>query len=120
MNSAIDWPPYLGAALTLLIGLIGFFKPRLMLDPMGVALNKPAAVSEMRAVFGGLNVGMAIAAFTLSEPLIFTAIGIAWGAATLARLYSLAMDGIGLKGAIPGIVVDGVLCGLFLAPQLAA
>ena len=32
MNTVIDWLPYLGAALTLLIGLTCFFKPQLLLN----------------------------------------------------------------------------------------
>ncbi len=118
MNEIIPFLPKLGAAITLLFGLIGFFKPRLLVKPLGIELTNAAAVSEARAVFGGLNLGMAIAAFTFGEPLIFTALGLTWGVLTLARLWSLAVDGIGLKGAIPGIVVDGTLCFLFLAPLL--
>ncbi|MDX1736104.1 MAG: hypothetical protein R3228_17140, partial [Halioglobus sp.] len=114
----VEWLPRVGALITLVFGLVGFFKPRLLTDQLGIVLSSPAGVSEARAVFGGLNLGMAIAALTFGEPLIFTALGLTWGVLTLARLWSLAVDGIGLKGAIPGIVVDGTLCVLFLAPQL--
>ena len=117
-ETVVEWLPKIGAGLTLLFGVIGFFKPRLLLDQLDIELKSPTAVSEARAVFGGLNLGMAIAAFTLGEPAIFTALGITWGVLTLARLYALAVDGIGLKGAIPGIVVDGTLCFLFLAPLI--
>lgn len=118
MESLVDWLPRIGASITLIFGLVGFFKPRLLTDQLGIALNSPAGVSEARAVFGGLNLGMAVVALTTGEPLIFTALGITWGTMTLARFWSLAVDGIGFKGAIPGIVVDGTLCILFLSPLL--
>lgn len=120
MSELIGWLPLVGAGLMVLIGLVGFFKPAAFLTQVGIALQSPAGTSEARAVFGGLNLGLGLAAFALSQPVVFTALGCAWGAATLARLWSLAVDGIGLKGAIPGLVVDGVLCLLFIAPLLAA
>jgi len=118
MVTLAQWLPIVGALLTLLIGLIGFFKPRLILDPMGVKLETPAAVSEARAVFGGMNLGTSVAALVMNEPIVFTLLGIAWSTLLLARFWSLAVDGIGVKGAIPGIVVDAVLAFLFLSPLL--
>ncbi|MCR9104526.1 MAG: DUF4345 family protein [Gammaproteobacteria bacterium] len=118
METLASWLPIVGAVLTLIFGLIGFFKPRLLLDNLDIELKSPAAVSEARAVFGGLNLGMAIVALSLGEPVIFTALGVTWGVMTLARFWSLAVDGIGVKGAIPGIVVDGLLCFLFLSPHI--
>lgn len=116
METLAEWLPRIGASLTLIFGLIGFFKPRLLTDNLGIELTTPAAVSEARAVFGGLNLGMAIVALVSAAPLIYAALGITWGTMTVARFWSLAVDGIGVKGAIPGIVVDGVLCLLFLSP----
>lgn len=118
MQALAQWLPVAGALITLLIGLVGFFKPRLLLDQLDIKLESPAAVSEARAVFGGMNLGPAVAALVLGEPIIFTLLGIAWSTLLLARFWSLAVDGIGLKGATPGIVVDGVIAFLFLSPLL--
>lgn len=118
MDNLVGWLPNIGAALMVLIGLVGFFKPALFLRQVGIALQSPAGTSEARAVFGGLNLGLGLAAFALGQPALYTALGIAWGVATLARLWSLAVDGIGPRGAVPGLVVDGGLCLLFFAPQL--
>jgi hypothetical protein len=118
METMIEWLPKIAAGLTLVIGVINLLHPRLMLTPMGIALQSPMAVSEVRAVFGGLNLGMAIAAFALGEPVIFTALGITWGVLTLSRFLSMAMDGIGFKASIPPLIVDGTLCFLFLSPVL--
>jgi hypothetical protein len=116
VESLVEWLPKIGAGITFLVGLIGFFKPRLMLDPLNIALQSPLAISEARGVFGGLNLGMAIAAFSLNEPVIFTAMGIAWATVTLARFWSMAVDGIGFKASIPPLIVDSTICLLLLSP----
>lgn len=118
MESWIDWLPRIGACLTLLIGLVGFFKPRMFLDTVQISLVGPMGTSEARAVFGGLNLGLAIAALAMGEPAVFTAIGIGWVMATMARFWSLAVDSIGVKHFIPGLIVDSTLSFLFLAPVL--
>jgi len=120
MDTLAEWLPRTGAAITLLIGVVGFFRPRLFLDRVGIALQSPQAFSEARAVFGGLNLGLAVAALTLGEPLIFTALGIAWATLTLARFWSIAVDGIGFKASIPALIVDGVIAFLFLSPLVLA
>ncbi|MDZ7785431.1 MAG: hypothetical protein U5K56_21565 [Halioglobus sp.] len=123
MDSPADlfatWLPRIGAGYhSLLFGLIGLLKPRIFLDPLNIQLGGPAAFSEARAVFGGLNLGLSIAALTLDEPHIFTALGIGWAAVTLARFWSIAVDGMGFKASIPMVVLDGALCLLFLSPLL--
>ncbi len=118
MENWFDWLPRVAAVLTLLIGLVGFFRPKLFLDQMDIGLNSPRAYSEARTVFGGLNLGLAIAALVMASPAVFTALGISWGMGLLARFWSQAVDGIAVKDTIPGVIVDGTLCFLFLAPVL--
>lgn len=120
METLVAWLPKIGAGITFLIGLVGFFKPRLFLDQVNIQLTSPMAFSEARAVFGGLNIGGAVAAFTLGEPAVFTALGMAWAAVTLARVWSIFVDGIGLKASVPALIFDGALCFLFLSPLLLA
>ena len=118
MESLAQWLPVAGAVITGLIGLLGFFKPTLFLDQVDIRLDSPQAFSEARAVFGGLNLGGATAALTLGSPAVFTALGMAWGALTLARFWSIAVDGIGFKASIPALIVDGTICFLFLSPLI--
>ncbi len=106
----------IGAGIMVLVGLIGFFKPMLILGNMKVEINSPMGWSEIRAVLGGMNLGLGIAAFTLGSPAVFTAIGIAWAVLILARLWSMVADSTSLKETIPGLIVDGTLSFLFLSP----
>jgi len=115
MDALFEWLPRIGAILTLGIGAIGFFKPTMLLDSLGYELKTPISRSESRAVFGGLNLGAALAALYFDDPTVYTTLGFAWTAATAARFVSMAADGTGLKDSIPPIVVDGVLALLFLS-----
>ena len=115
MEILIDWLPRVGALLTIVLGLIGFFKPRLITDGQQIALNAPMAMSEARVVFGGLHLGCGIMALALNEPLIYMTLGVAWGFGVLARFYSMVVDKTSLKQSLPGIIVDAVMAALFLS-----
>ena len=118
METLIEWLPRVGALFTVVLGLIGFFKPRLITDGQHIELRSPMALSEARVVFGGLHLGGGIMALALNEPLIFMTLGVAWGFGLLARFYSMIVDKTSFKQSLPGIVVDGVMAGLFLSGTL--
>ncbi len=115
MEALLDWLPRLGALLQLIMGLVGFFKPRAFTDRLQIAMNAPMAVSEVRTVFGGLNLGVALAALLMHSPMVYMALGAAWFWGILARLYSMAVDRIGVRESLPGIAVDAVLSFLYLS-----
>jgi hypothetical protein len=115
METLIDWLPRVGAILTLLMGLVGFFKPRLITDGQQIELRTPMALSEARVVFGGLHLGGGIMALALHEPLIYMTLGVAWSFGLLARFFSMVVDKTSLQHSLPGIVVDAVMASLFLS-----
>lgn len=115
MQILIDWLPRIGAMLTVVLGLIGFFKPRMITDAQQIKLGSPMALSEARVVFGGLHLGSGIMSLALHEPLIYMTLGVAWSFGLLARFYSMVTDKTSLQQSLPGIVVDGVMALLFLS-----
>ena len=115
METLIDWLPRVGAILTVLLGLVGFFKPHLVTDAQQIELRSPMALSEARVVFGGLHLGGGLMALSLHEPLVYLTLGVAWSAGLLARFYSMVADSTSLRDSLPGIVVDAVMAALFLA-----
>ncbi len=115
----MSWLPILGALIMVIIGLIGFFKPRLFLDKVGISLTSPMAFSEARGVFGGMNLALGAAALWLGSPVVFGVLCLAWLAVFAARLWSLVVDGIGFKASVPALVFDGVMALLFLGPLLS-
>jgi hypothetical protein len=83
----------------LLVGLNGLAAPGALLAPLGIPLEGPPALSEARANYGGMHVGMGL--FLLSAAalpglrragllatLAFT------GGLAIGRLVSLAVDGM--------------------------
>ncbi len=115
MEMIAEWAPKIGASLTLLIGLVGFFKPNLITDGQGIKLTSTAAYSESRVVFGGLHIGSSLVALTLNNPAVYMALGAAWMGGLLARFWSMIVDKTSLKVSMPGIVVDATIGLLFLA-----
>jgi len=115
MEVILDWLPRVGAMLTVVLGLVGFFKPRLITDGQQIELGSPMALSEARVVFGGLHLGSGIMALALHEPVIYMTLGVAWSFGLLARFYSMVADKTSLKQSLPGIIVDAVMALLFLS-----
>ncbi len=119
MNFIATWMPLVGAGLMVIVGLVGLLKPALMIDPLGISTSSAKGMSEVRAIFGGINLGGGLAALLLQDPAIYLALGSAWSGATLARFYSMAVDGSTLRDSIPALVVDVGLAVLLLSSQLA-
>lgn len=117
METLIEWLPRIGAGLTVVLGLIGFFKPNLITDGQQITLGSPMAISEARVVFGGLHLGSGIMALALHEPLIYMTLGVAWSFGLLARFYSMVADKTSLQHSMPGIVVDATMALLLLSGQ---
>jgi hypothetical protein len=118
MEALMDWLPRIGAILTVLLGLVGFFRPRLVTDAQQIELRSPMALSEARVVFGGLHLGGGIMALSLHEPLVYLTLGVAWSVGLLARFYSMVADGTSPRDSLPGIIVDAVMAALFLCVLL--
>ncbi len=115
MDILAEWLPRTGALLTIVLGLVGFFRPHLITDAQQITLGSPMALSEARVVFGGLHLGGGIMALVLHEPVIYMTLGVAWTFGLFARFYSMFADKTSLKDSVPGIVVDSVMAGLLLS-----
>ena len=103
MDILVECLPRAGAVLTVVLGLIGFFKPGLITYAQQITLGSPMALSEARVVFGGLHLGAGITALVLHEPVIYLTLGVAWSFGLLARFYSMVADKTGLQQSLPGI-----------------
>ncbi|NQX89377.1 MAG: hypothetical protein HRT77_12005 [Halioglobus sp.] len=115
METVVEWLPRLGALLTILLGLVGFFRPQLIAGAQQITLGSPMALSEARVVFGGLHLGAGVMALALNAPVIYMTLGVGWSVALLARFYSMKVDNTSLKDSMPGIVVDSAMATLLLS-----
>ena len=115
MDAIITFLPNIASGIVMLIGLICFFKPQIIMDSCGIIMTNNMALSEVRGVFGGLNIGSAAAAFIYADPMVYTTIGMAWSVVALARFYSMAVDGSTIKDSIAPIILDGSIALMYLS-----
>ncbi len=115
MEAVIEWLPRIASAIVMLIGLLCFFKPQIIMDSCGIKMTNNMAISEVRGVFGGLNIGSAVAAFYYADPMVYTVIAFAWTGVAAARFYSMAVDGSTLKESIAPIILDGSIALMYFS-----
>ena len=109
------------------IAVMALIDPAGMVARMGIQLTEVSSRNEMRAVYGGLNLAMALylcAAFQIAEirsaALTFTALFT--GGLLLGRLVSLIVDGMPspLIGSFIAIEVTGFVLALTLRRHVTA
>jgi len=80
-----EWIEAIAAGITVLIGVILLLAPR-------VFASSPDENPALRGHFGGLVLGLGLAALLLQQPLVYLALGIAFGFSTLGQLWSFLID----------------------------
>jgi hypothetical protein len=72
-------------------GLLALVKPTAVYGFTGLMAQGPRGISEIRAIFGGLFIGLGIAPFIFGEP-AYQVLGIGYLAIALVRLVSIFLD----------------------------
>jgi hypothetical protein len=83
---------YVMVAVTLVTGLLSVFWPANFQGFTGIAASSPRATTEIRAVMGGVFVGLAIAVVLFRTPEVFKMLGISFAAIALVRAVSIVVD----------------------------
>jgi hypothetical protein len=81
----------IAALATVATGLLVFIKPSAAYGFTGLNANGVRGVSEMRAIFGGLFIGLGVAPLFLGA-IAYQMLGIAYLAIAVARLISIVVD----------------------------
>lgn len=100
--------------LCLLMGIAALLKPERIAAQVGLAAAGPLGRSELRAVFGGVFVGIAFACLVVATPGAYVAGGAAFLGGAAAKLLTAALERDVFPAALLGLVVDVVLGALFL------
>jgi hypothetical protein len=81
----------IAALATAATGLLALVRPSAAYGFTGLSAAGPRGVSEIRAVFGGLFIGLGLAPFFLGAA-AFTMLGIGYLAIAAARTFSIVYD----------------------------
>jgi hypothetical protein len=104
----------LGPLACLAMGTAGLFAPRAFGSQTGLTAVGPLGRSELRALFGGVFVGLATACLVLGTPSAYWAAAAAFLGGGSAKVLSGVLDHGVFPAALPGIAVDLIAGGLFV------
>jgi Domain of unknown function (DUF4345) len=82
----------IGAFVFVLLGVVGFFFPDLIARFVGIIAGKDRGKSEIRATYGGVFLGIGASALYFQDTNVFTAVGIGWALAAVARILGILVD----------------------------
>ena len=93
--SALTVLSYLAALFSLGLGLFGLIRPEGALDLIGLQKVPGLAhsISEVRATYGGVFIGVSIYPLATGEPHAFLTLALGWLLAGICRLCSALFDG---------------------------
>jgi hypothetical protein len=98
----------IAALATITTGLLALVKPSAAYDFTGLTAKGTRGVSEIRAVFGGLFIGLGIAPFFLGIT-AYTMLGIGYLAIAVARTFSIVFDKSYAKSNLISLGIEIVL-----------
>lgn len=105
---------YIGAAISIVAGILGLLWPRKVSSVIGLHLPGPLGISEFRATYGGLFLGAGLATALIGSREAALVLGAAWGGAFIARAVSLVVDRSRSKENIAGLVIEAVVAALLV------
>jgi hypothetical protein len=100
--------------LSLAMGLVALVFPETFARQTGLTADGPLGRSELRAVFGGVFIGIGLACVLLGSTAAHLVGAAAFLGGATAKLLSAALERGVLPAALPGLLVDLVLGALFV------
>jgi hypothetical protein len=104
-----------GALASALLGALGLCAPLRAARMVGLSPLGARGVSELRATYGGLFLGLGLAALLWQQPAAYGVAGTAWLGAAVARLASIVLDRSVSALNIGGVALEAVIGALLLA-----
>jgi hypothetical protein len=101
------------ALATVATGLISLVKPRSIKGFTGLEATGPRGITEIRAVLGGLFIGLGLAPFILAAPQVYQALGIAYLAIGAVRAMSMVLDRSVVQSNVISLAVE-IVFGIIL------
>lgn len=104
----------LGLLIVIALGMLGIGFPNTVARFVRISALGQTGLSEIRATYGGLFLGMGIFGLWSSDPQIATTIGIGFGCAALARASSALLEKSRGADNFAGIALEGFIAALLL------
>ena len=98
----------IAALATVATGLLAFVKPTATYGFIGLNANGVRGVSEIRAIFGGLFIGLGLAPLLLGAT-AYQMLGIGYLAIAVARTFSIVFDKSYAQSNLISLVIEIVL-----------
>jgi hypothetical protein len=98
---------------TVATGLIALVRPRSIKGFTGLEAVNSRGITEIRAVLGGLFIGLGLAPFILAGPAVYQAIGIMYLAIAIVRTVSMFLDKSVVQSNIISLAVE-IVFGILL------
>lgn len=105
----------LGILACLGLGIVGVFRPQLIMNGAGIQTTTGHGQQELRALMGGTFLGLTAALVTIGSADVYRVVAYAFFGVVAAKLYGQVVDTPAVKNSVPGIVIDLVLGLLLLA-----
>lgn len=110
----MDWIHWLGAIAVTVLGLMGPIAPRAAASFVRIAPLDSTGISEIRATYGGIFLGLGLVMLLSRNPQVFVAVGAGFTLAALIRLGSVWLDNSTERYNWAGIVFEGGIALLLL------
>lgn len=107
-------PALFGPIACLVLGVVALAAPVRFAAQTGLAATGPLGRSELRAVFGGVFIGLAAACLIARAPAAHMAAAAAFAGGAAAKVLSAAIERQVFPAALPGLIVDLVAALLFV------
>lgn len=98
----------IAAVGTIATGLLALLKPKSIDGFTGITATGPRGITEVRAIFGGLFIGLGAAAILLNTQAAYQMLGITYGAIAAVRIVSMFLDNSVEKSNIISAIVEVV------------
>ncbi len=108
----------IGGGILVALGLLGLFRPQTAAKLVGITPIGALGISEVRATYGGLFVGMGLVCLLTQAPAAFLAAACASLGAALARTLSVLVDKSTSPKNLAGIIFELLLAGLLMTGAL--
>jgi hypothetical protein len=94
------------ALATVATGFISLVAPRAIKGFTGLEATGPRGITEIRAVMGGLFIGLGLAPFLLAVPEVYQALGVMYLAIAAVRTGSMFLDRSVMQSNIISLIVE--------------